>query len=351
MQQTPLYQKHLEANAKMVDFAGWDMPMHYGSQIAEHNAVREDCGMFDVSHMQVIDISGDNTSDFLRYLLTGDVQNIHNNKALYSLMLNSNGGVIDDLIVYKLDKNNYRLVVNSATSAKDIEWIQKHNEDFACNIRVGDDLAIIAVAGPNAKQKVWEAIYGTQDWTQDLKYFEFASVGALFIATTGYTGESGFEIILPQKAAEFTWQMLKDAGVKPCGLGARDTLRLEAGMALYGNEMDEKIIPDEAHLNWVVDVKDGTRDFIGKSALKTTENTIKGLILESKGILRAGQIVKTNCGDGAITSGGFAPTMQKSIALARIPKNATTCQVDIRGKLLDANIVKPPFVRNNTILV
>lgn len=351
MKHTPLYHKHLEANAKMVDFSGWEMPIHYGSQIAEHNAVREDSGMFDVSHMQVVDISGENASDFLRYLLTGDVKNMNNNKALYSLMLNSNAGVIDDLIVYKLDENNYRLVVNSVTSAKDIEWINKQNQKFSCNIRACNDLAIIAVAGPNAKQKVWEVIFGTEDWTKDLKYFEFASVGSLFIATTGYTGESGFEIILPQKAAEFTWQMLIDAGVKPCGLGARDTLRLEAGMALYGNEMNEEVQPDAAGLSWVLDVKDGRRDFIGKNALKTTENTIKGLVLESKGILRAGQIVKTDYGEGIITSGGFAPTMQKSIAFVRIPKNATTCQVDIRGKLLDAKIVKLPFVRNNTILV
>jgi aminomethyltransferase len=351
MKKTPLYDEHLKANAKMVDFATWQMPINYGSQIAEHNAVREDAGMFDVSHMCVVDVAGNGAQDFLRTLVANDVQKLGVSRALYSCMLNENAGVIDDLIIYFIDENNYRMVINSATTTKDIAWIAEQIQGFDASFKVRDDLAIIAVQGPKAREKVFESIPGTVDFCSALKPFHFASVGELFIARTGYTGEDGFEIILPQKAAEFTWQMLINAGVKPCGLGARDTLRLEAGMSLYGNEMDEATTPYQAGLKWTVDTTDEQRNFIGKNNLTPSEVTIKGIVLEAKGVMRAGQTVLTDVGEGIITSGTFSPTMKTAIAMARLPQDAKTATVDIRGKELVARIVKLPFVRNGKILV
>jgi aminomethyltransferase len=353
MKKTPLHAKHLESNAKMVAFGDWEMPINYGSQIKEHNAVREDAGMFDVSHMQVVDIFGTDSKKFLQNLITNDVAKlVENGKALYSCMLNKNAGVVDDLIVYFVSENNYRLVINAGTAEKDIAWMNQQKGDFAIEINPQTEVAIIAVQGPNAREKVFEAIGGTHEMCESLKIFSSTSVGSLFIGRTGYTGEDGFEIILPKAAAGFTWDMLLEVGVKPCGLGARDTLRLEAGMSLYGNEMDDEITPYQAGLNWTVDISD--RDFIGKDKLLKLDNsdtTIKGLILEAKGVLRAGQVVKTELGEAIITSGTHSPTMGKSIALVRIDKNATNAEVDIRGKLLPATIVKLPFVRNGKILV
>lgn len=351
MKKTSLYKKHLKSGAKMVDFGGWNMPINYGSQIKEHNAVRTNCGMFDVSHMCIIDLSGAEAKDFLQKLIANDVAKLKvEGKTLYSCMLNENGGVIDDLIVYFNADNNYRLVINSATSAKDIAWINLQIVNFDANIIVRDDLAIIAVQGPNARKKVFESIVKTFDICQNLKPFNSVNIGNLFIARTGYTGEDGFEIILPNQDAKSIWQMLLAAGVVPCGLGARDTLRLEAGMSLYGNEMNEKVSPLQAGLDWTVSITD-ERDFIGKDKLLKSDQTIKGIVLVGKGVLRAGQIVKTDCGDGIITSGTFSPTMGASIALARINKNSLTCKIEIRGKLQAGKVVKLPFVRNGKILV
>jgi aminomethyltransferase len=347
---TPLYEKHLKSGAKMVEFGEWMMPLNYGSQIKEHNIVRNDCGMFDVSHMQVIDITGVDSKKFLQYLIANDVAKLkENGKALYSCMLNKNGGVIDDLIVYFISEYNYRLVVNANTSNADIAWMNSQKNDFAVEIHPKNDLAIIAVQGPNAREKVFKAIGGTREMCEGLKIFSSTSVGSLFIARTGYTGEDGFEIILPAKSASFTWDMLLEVGVSPCGLGARDTLRLEAGMSLYGNEMNDEITPYQAGLDWTVDISD--REFIGKDKLTQGSETIKGLVLEGKGVLRAGQVVQTDTSEGIITSGTHSPTMGKSIALARINKNAKTATVEVRGKLLPVTIVKPPFVRNGTVLV
>lgn len=350
MKKTPLYEKHLEANAKMVEFGDWIMPINYGSQIKEHNAVRTDAGMFDVSHMQAVDLSGDDCFDFLQNLIANDVAKLKTKgKALYSCMLNEKAGVVDDLIVYFIRENNYRMVINAGTAIKDIAWMQSLAKDKSVEIKVRDDLAIIAVQGPNAREKVFEAIGGTREMCEDLKIFSSTNVGNLFIARTGYTGEDGFEIILPKAASGFTWDMLKEVGVTPCGLGARDTLRLEAGMSLYGNEMDENITPYQASLGWTVDISD--RNFVGKDVLCKSDDAIKGIVLESKGVLRAGQILKTDAGDGIVTSGTHSPTMGKSIALVRINKNATTCEVEIRGKLLPVKIIKLPFVRNGKVLV
>lgn len=357
-QQTPLYQQHLTAGAKMVDFAGWDMPINYGSQIEEHHQVRNDAGMFDVSHMVVVDLTGEGVQAFLRGLLANDVARISTTpgKALYSCMLNERGGVIDDLITYYMNDGWYRMVVNAATRDKDLAWIQAQAKGKAVEIAVRDDLTMIAVQGPNARDKTHAALGTEIDAARDLKPFVAADCGEFFVARTGYTGEDGYEIMLPNEHAGEVWDALLAAGVKPTGLGARDTLRLEAGMNLYGQDMDEDITPLEAGLAWTVAFDPAERDFIGRSVLDAqrtdgSRHKLVGLILEDRGVLRAHQKVVTVAGDGEITSGSFSPTLGKSVALSRIPvddKNALgeTCQVEIRGKLLTARIVKYPFARN-----
>jgi len=352
MNRTCLNSQHIELGGKMVNFGGWEMPLNYGSQIDEHNHVRNDAGMFDVSHMCVIDIQGNSAQDFLRFLIANDVKKLTSKgQALYSCMLNESGGVIDDLITYFIDDDFYRLVVNAGTTEKDLDWISKQSEEFDVSINHRTDLAMIAVQGPNAISKTYQAIPGTEDICRDLKPFHAVLIGSLFIARTGYTGENGFEIILPEKSAEFTWTMLLEAGVKPCGLGARDTLRLEAGMSLYGSEMDEYHTPIESNLNWTVDFTDNDRNFIGKDFLEKQKlngviSDIKGLILIDKGIMRSNQKVITDEGEGKVTSGSFSPTLGKSIALARIPSiSKGICHVEIRGKLTAAQIVAPPFLK------
>jgi aminomethyltransferase len=354
-QHTPLYDKHVEANAKMVDFGGWDMPLHYGSQIEEHRRVREDAGMFDVSHMTVVDLKGADVRDYLRLLLANNVDRLKiRGKALYSCMLNGDGGVIDDLIVYYLDDQWYRLVVNAATREKDLAWLRAAAKKFDdVSVTEREDLAMIAVQGPNAKEKVYEAMGdAVREAMANVKPFHAVTVGELFIATTGYTGEEGFEIILPAKAAPFTWQMLLDAGVAPIGLGARDTLRLEAGMNLYGSDMDEHTTPLESNLAWTVAWDPEDRMFIGREALEKQKaappRKLVGLVLEDRGVLRGHQKVYCDgAGEGEITSGSFSPTLGKSIAFARVPAGTgEAVEVDIRGKRMAARVVKVPFVRN-----
>jgi glycine cleavage system T protein (aminomethyltransferase) len=359
-QRTPLYEQHLAAQAKIVDFAGWEMPIHYGSQLEEHHQVRNDAGMFDVSHMVVLDITGANVTDFLRHLLANDVARIQTpGKALYSCLLNEDGGVIDDLILYFMTEDWYRMVVNAATRDKDLAWIRQQAEDTGVEIRERDDLAMIAVQGPNARDKAHAALGADIDAARELKPFFAAdcdSKGDLFVARTGYTGEDGYEIMLPATQAAKTWQALLAAGVKPIGLGARDTLRLEAGMNLYGQDMDEQISPLEAGLSWTVAFEPSERDFIGRAALEKQKaagpaNKLVGLILEDRGVLRTHQKVTTEFGDGETTSGSFSPTLGKSIALARVPAAASEhCHVEIRGKQLRARIVKYPFARNGKSL-
>ncbi|UCH53289.1 MAG: glycine cleavage system aminomethyltransferase GcvT [Pseudomonadota bacterium] len=354
---TPLYDTHVKLGAKIVDFGGWDMPLHYGSQIDEHHKVRTDAGMFDVSHMNVVDLKGPDLRGYLRMLVANSVEKLKTKgRALYSCMLNHKGGVIDDLIVYYLDEAWFRLVMNAATRDKDMAWVRATAKDYG-NIVVEqrDDLAMIAVQGPNAKDKTYAALGGNiREAAESLKPFHSVMIGELHVATTGYTGEDGFEIILPAKAAPFTWQMLLDAGVAPCGLGARDTLRLEAGMNLYGSDMDETTTPLESGLAWTVAFEPASRGFVGREVLdKQKANGIKrrlvGLVLEGKGVLRNHQ--KVHCGalgDGEITSGSFSPTLNRSIAFARVPagvENGATVQVDIRGQLQPARVVQYPFVR------
>lgn len=338
----------------MVDFAGWDMPLHYGSQVEEHHLVRRDAGMFDVSHMLAIDLEGAGAHDLLHQLIANNVDKLKDaGRALYSCMLNPQGGVIDDLIVYFFRPDFYRIVVNAGTADKDLAWITQHAGGVAVKPR--RDLAMIAVQGPKARAKTWAALPGAEAASAALKPFHAAWFGDVLIARTGYTGEDGFELMIPAERAEATWNALLASGVKPAGLGARDTLRLEAGMALYGQDMDEQTSPLEAGLAWTVDLA-SPRDFIGKAALaaRPPRKNILGLLLLDKGVLRAHQKVFTAQGEGEITSGTFSPTMNRSIALARLPAGVEvgdTVEVEIRDKRLKATVVKPPFVRNGKVLV
>ncbi len=359
LRQTPLNATHRAAHARMVDFGGWDMPVHYGSQIDEHHAVRRSAGMFDVSHMRVLDLEGPGGRDFLRYALANNVDKLQTpGKALYSCLLRPDGGVIDDLIVYFLREDWFRIVVNAGTADKDVAWFRSLLAERApaLRLRERDDLAMIAVQGPAARDAVWRVLPDTRAPTEPLKPFNAVAVGDLFVARTGYTGEDGFEIMVPVERAASLWDALAAAGVRPCGLGARDTLRLEAGMNLYGQDMDEAVSPLESGLAWTVDL-DSPRDFVGKSALARSSVTRQqvGLVLVDKGgVLRAHQVVQTAHGAGEITSGTFSPTLECSIALARVPRDVAvgdTVHVGVRDKLLAARVVKPPFVRNGKSLI
>ena len=359
LQRTPLYDAHLAAGAKMVDFAGWEMPIHYGSQLEEHHAVRRDAGMFDVSHMCALDLAGPDATRYLRHLLANDVARLQTpGKALYSCMLDDGAGVIDDLIVYYFAADRFRIVVNAGTAEKDIAWMRARLAGFAAQLVVRRDLAMVAVQGPQARERFWAAFPVARAQSVMLGAFEAAEWTAgndtWLIARTGYTGEDGFELTLPAADASAAWQALRDAGVRPCGLGARDTLRLEAGMNLYGQDMDETVSPYEAGLKWTVDLKDPARDFIGKPALAGANArplTVRfaGLLLLDKGVMRAHMTVHTPLGDGETTSGSFSPTLNQSIALARLPagiENGTEVEVAIRDKKLKARVVKPCFVRH-----
>ena len=361
---TPLFDEHTRLGAKIVDFAGWDMPIHYGSQIDEHHAVRRDAGMFDVSHMTVVDLHGEDVRPMLRYLLANDVGRLHEaGKALYSCMLNARGGVIDDLIVYFMRADFFRLVVNAATRDKDLAWLEQHAQPYGVRATERTDLAMIAVQGPTARQRAMSVLDNDLAVAAAaLKPFS-ATVSAggpngLFVARTGYTGEDGFEMIVPGADAAALWRALEKAGVQTCGLGARDTLRLEAGMALYGADMTEETTPLQSGLTWTVAWEPADREFIGRAVLEQQRDTGSGsklvaLVLEGKGVLRDHQTVVTTAGSGEITSGSFSPTLGRSIAFARIPADAGDqhVRVDIRGRLLPARVVKAPFVRNGEIRV
>ena len=357
VKQTTLYDEHIACGAKMVDFHGWMMPLHYGSQINEHNVVRTDSGMFDVSHMTIVDLQGDGCRDFLRYLLANDINKLtEQGKALYTGMLNASGGVIDDLIVYYFTDDFYRLVVNSATRDKDLAWIEQHGAGYAVDILVRDDLALLAVQGPKAPEKVHSLLSPEQKQAiEGMKPFDGVQTGDLFIATTGYTGEKGYEIAMPKEQVVDFWHKLLKAGVHPAGLGARDTLRLEAGMNLYGQDMDETISPLAANMGWTIAWKPEDRQFIGREALEKLRE--QGIVMRDKGILRAGQVVRFTddlgeLKEGVITSGSFSPTLGFSIALARVPNGIQDkAIVEIRQREMPVEVVKPGFVREGNRLV
>jgi aminomethyltransferase len=351
---TPLYDLHRSQGARIVDFGGWDMPVQYASQIEEHHAVRGAAGVFDVSHMCVIDLTGARTREFLSYLLANDVGKLQQaGKALYSCMLNEAGGVRDDLIVYFLSDGAFRLVVNAGTRDTDLQWIRHHAQDFGVEVRERADWAMLAVQGPQARQQAAKLLTpGGRQRALALPAFFGCEADQWFIARTGYTGEDGFEIMLPAQQAVEAWLALNKLGVVSCGLGARDTLRLEAGMNLYGNDMDESTHPFESGLGWTVALQPVERGFIGRDALQRVQaagsaRELVGLLLEERGVLRSHQKVTVpGGGTGEITSGTFSPTLERSIGFARLPRGAgERVAVDIRGKQLAARRVKPPFVR------
>ncbi len=349
---TPLYDKHVEAGGKMVDFAGWELPINYGSQINEHHFVRTDVGMFDVSHMGVLDIKGDDATAFLRFALANDVTKLKApGSAIYTCMLNHKGGIVDDLIVYWVTEDWYRIVLNASRREVDFNWLQDLAQAYAVTLTLRPELCIIAVQGPNAVEKVSQVLGDAWAQTLDnLKPFRLALRDDMQVARTGYTGEDGVEIILPETQAPALWQQLVDNGVKPCGLGARDTLRLEAGLNLYGNDMDETIIPAEANLTWTIALKDDTRDFVGKAAIKAQKPSRKlvGMVMDMRGVLRHHQAVLAEGAEvGTITSGGFSPTLECAIAFVRLPVDFSgDLYVDRRGTRIPVRMVKLPFVRN-----
>lgn len=352
LKQTALHSIHQQSGALLVDFAGWDMPLHYGSQLNEHHIVRKNVGMFDVSHMTAVDLSGEKATAFLRYLLANDVAKLKAvGKALYTCMLNEQGCVIDDLIVYKSADNDYRLVVNAGTTEKDLAWLNQHAKQFNVTVTSRRDLSIIAVQGPHALHKVQSLLNDEHvKVVENLTPFSAVKLDGWMIARTGYTGEEGYEILLPHAEAVKFWQQLEKAGVVPCGLGARDTLRLEAGYNLYGQDMDETTTPLETNLTWTVALQPSDRNFIGRQVLesqKVTRNLV-AIVLQERGVLRHEQkVMVPGVGEGIITSGSFSPTLQMGIAFALLPIGVKTeCFVEIRNKQMLAKIIKGPFVKN-----
>ena len=354
---TSLYTQHQQMGAKLVDFGGWQMPLHYGSQLEEHHIVRRSAGMFDVSHMTLVDLDHPRSGDFLRHLLANNIDKLDTpGRALYSCMLNPDGGVVDDLIVYWRGGDRWRVVVNAATRDKDIAWMEQQVKGFdGVEINVRDDLSMVAVQGPEARSLFAATLDDKANkQVMELKAFHALELGDSFVAATGYTGEDGVEVIVPNDRAVAVWQGLAAAGVKPCGLGARDTLRLEAGMNLYGADMDETTSPLESGLGWTLGWKPEHREFVGRDALTAERETgvkrqLRGLVLEGKGVLRNHVRVSTEHGDGEVTSGSYSPTLEKSIALARLPVAVTPgskVEVDLRGRMVPARVVKYPFVRN-----
>ena len=351
---TPFYDLHLAANAKMVDFAGWDMPLHYGSQLEEHHQVRQHAGFFDVSHMGVVDLHGEQSAAYLRYLVANNVDRLTDGKALYTCMLNEHGCVLDDLIIYRVSANFYRIVINAGTREKDLAWMRKQAKPFQVELTERTDLVMLAIQGPKVNDLLPIFLDGELAASLlALKPFTFAEKNDWFIARTGYTGEDGYEIIFPAQDAAKLWQALLNAGIKPCGLGARDTLRLEAGLNLYGSDMDESVTPLESNLAWTVALEPKDRDFIGRNVLEKQQldgvkMCLVGLVLDGPGVIRNHQKILTEQGAaGEVTSGGYSPTLSNSIALSRVPADiGTTCFVEIRNKKIPAHVIKPPFVRH-----
>lgn len=355
LKRTPFYKHHVKAGARLVDFVGWEMPLHYGSQIEEHHYVRRHAGLFDVSHMGVVDVDGDDATYLLRYVLANDVQKLKESGcALYTCMLNAHGGVIDDLLVYRVAEDRYRIVVNAATRDKDVAWLDKHSELYDVAVNERPNLTIMALQGPKAME-IAASVFDAQTMSQlrALKPFRFIMNDDTLMARTGYTGEEGLEIISPEETAPDLWRQLTHNGAKPCGLGARDTLRLEAGLNLYGSDMNEATSPLTSNLAWTVCWRDADRDFIGRDALKKqidegVKHQLVGLVMNQPGVFRDHQKVWIDGnGEGEITSGGFSPTLGHAIALARVPVDiGSTAKIERRGQQIPVKIVKPPFVRH-----
>lgn len=357
-QRTALYDAHLAAGAKMVDFFGWDMPINYGSQIEEHNTVRQAAGIFDVSHMTIVDVTGPEAKPYLRRLLANDVDKLKEpGKAIYSAMLNEEGGIIDDLIVYYFNDESYRAIVNSATRDKDLAWLAKQTAEYDVQVTERTEFGIIALQGPNSADILKSLLPAEQyEAVLAMKPFFGAQYGEIFVATTGYTGEAGYELIVPVESVVKVWDSLLAAGAKPCGLGSRDTLRLEAGLNLYGQDMSEEVSPLASNMAWSVAFEPADRNFIGRAALEAEKAAgpmkLVGLVMTEKGVLRSGLKVVVEGGEGVITSGTFSPTLGVSIALARVPATVgDTAEVEMRKKMVTVKVTKPGFVRHGKALV
>ncbi|MEY3182679.1 MAG: Aminomethyltransferase [Pseudomonadota bacterium] len=350
MRKTPLYKVHKALGAKLIDFSGWAMPLYYKTQSLEHLAVRESAGIFDVSHMGIVDITGVDAQLFLSDVLANDIQKTVPGKALYSCMLNPAGGIIDDLIAYHIATNHYRLVINASRTQADWDWLSTQAKRYKVNIKQCEDFALLALQGQKARGIL--SLVLNQPEIATLRPFSCKVFDAYTVAATGYTGEDGFEIMLPANQATELWSACLDKGVMPIGLGARDSLRLEAGLNLYGLDMDETVTPLESNLSWTVAFQPEDRLFIGREALikqqtQGIKQQLKAIKLLGKGMLRHGQQVVDANGHalGVVTSASHSPLLQCSIGFARVNVEVGSCFVDIRGQRLPAICAKPPLWR------
>jgi aminomethyltransferase len=365
---TIFHQQHLNLNAKMFNFGGWDMPIHYGSQISEHLHTRNSVSIFDVSHMAVVDVHGDDAHAFLENLLANNINKLESEgQALYSCMLNHEGGILDDLIAYKVG-NFYRLVINASTAENDLVWMRAVARDYKLleiiprrsNIQgMQSPLVLLALQGPQSLLAISNVFPLLSDQVAAIPYFGSkildTEFGEVMFSRTGYTGEDGFELFLPFSYGCQIWDLFLSHGVLPAGLGARDTLRIEAGYNLYGQDMSSGFNPFDCGLAWTVDLGN-ERHFIGSNSLRTYSRkfSFMGLVLMGKGILRAHQVIKTEYGDGEITSGTFSPSLQQSIAFARVPRQVvpnSLVNVVIRDQIIPAKVIKPTFVRKGKSLI
>ncbi len=344
----------------MIDFHGWDMPINYGSQLSEHEQVRNSCGIFDVSHMTILDFEGKDVKEFLRKLLANDINSLNEDfDGLYSALLNESGGILDDLIAYKLE-SGYRLVFNCATRESDISWVVSQVGDMNVSFSERLDLSMIAMQGPDVFEVLSRCFSAeTSNELKKKRPFQGLMENGTLVTTTGYTGEKGVEIMIDNEKANSLWQKAIQSGARPVGLAARDTLRLEAGMNLYGFEMDKMISPLECNMAWTVSLKDKERSFIGKEAFELKKKNgdhdlLKGLLFEDRCIVRSNQEIffdEKKTKKGIVTSGTYSPTLKKSIALARIVhSDKETCLAEVRGKIFTAAIGQPRFIKEGKIV-
>jgi aminomethyltransferase len=357
LRRTPLYDLHRELGAKLIDFGGWEMPVQYAGILEEHRAVRERVGIFDVSHMGELEVTGPDSLALLQWLTPNDVARLEDGRCHYTAFLTEKGTFVDDLLVYRKGAESWLLVVNASNTPQDFEWARAHRRGNAEVVDASDRYALIAVQGPRAAALLSRL---AADDPSDLAYYAFRETSVAgspaLVSRTGYTGEDGFEIYLaPESAAPVFRSLLEEGradGATPCGLGARDTLRLEARMALYGNDIDESVTPWEADLGWIVKMKKG--DFQGREALvqqkaEGVPRKLVGFEMVDRGIARHGYPAKTASGEGIVTSGTHSPTLGKPIGLALLPTAAsavgTAFEVDIRGRAARARIVETPFYK------
>ena len=370
LKRTPLYNEILSQGGRMVPFAGWEMPVQFTSVVEEHQSVRQGAGIFDISHMGIVLIKGKNAKDAFQRIVPTDLNRISTGEACYTLILNEKGGIIDDIIVYELDslENNIEqllIVINAACTNEDIAWFKKHLEPTGLSITHIHDRVLLALQGPKAKIKLESILKISLSNLSKFSHcnFDIQTIyphlsGSIFISRTGYTGEDGFEIMMSKEAGKKLWIDLINKGCIPCGLGSRDTLRLEAGMHLYGNDINIKTTPFEAGLGWTIHLEMNS-NFIGREALEQQaiegiKVRMVGLELNEKAIARHGhKIFSSGKAVGEVTSGSWSPSLSKSIAMAYLPLNlvqtGNTIEIQIRNKLYEAHIVKRPFYRKTPI--